>query len=356
MSVTVKSTVVRKPFLLTPKDRGIQARQSNDLFKLSMSSITYFIKEGSDTEPEDLMYLESSDQELVLGKRYNTRAFVRKTPLKTTLKKFGIEEKRDIQVEFRKDYLRKKLLPEPTMGSFFIVEKELYHITETSNSGYTDHYSDDDSGNSANIQYVVLGMKIKNSTYNNFDVEEDEKLGTLFFGKQDVKTMSDNHSFLFKKVFAKHIFIENSIDENVDLLYLENLDKNNLPGKRYELPAFVLMNPTSKKLSKFGVYEERDLQIELSYSLSYKYLKRDDIKIEHYDGLPDISSIMIFHGEPYIVLDSSPQYYNGNTEVKIGKLLFAKKLKNSIFKDGASSEQAPEEVITIGSIDPYGDL
>lgn len=336
----------QKTLFFSNQDKDNAIRQASDLFRVSVPSLTYFVREGADKEPEDLIYMESADQELVLGKQYSIRAFVRKVPLVATANKYGLEEMRNLEVGFKVDDFVKRSIPKPIIGSHFIVENEFYKVVNTTNSGYVDHLDN-------YIDYVVIGEKLRNYTFKDFEVLDGEKLSTLFFGSQDIKNLSNNHSFLFKKVFSMHTFIERKYDENVDLLYLENLDKSNLPGVRYELPAFVLTNPTKKKLLKFGIQEERDLQIELSVALSLEYLKKVDTVVGHGDGLPDIGSVMIFRGEPYIILDSTPQYYHGNTEAKIGKNLFAKKLKNSMFVDSKLSEIS-EEIIGAGSIDPYG--
>ncbi len=120
----------------------------------------------------DTLYLEDVNEFLVKGNRYKIPAAVVVTPNRQRLRKFGIESVRDIQlfVSLSAISSRIPIKPgevEPTLGTLFVYEGEVYYITDQDPCHYF--------GNTRRfLSYSLFAKKLRSSIKeSNYIIESD---------------------------------------------------------------------------------------------------------------------------------------------------------------------------------------
>lgn len=323
---------------VSEQDAALISKQQADMYVKSYPKIRFYFRPNDFNI--DLLYSEHPEVNFTLWPYHEVAAFAKYTAQGATLKKFGVEEWRDIQVSLSIPLLQRLGIPLPTAGTVFAVQGEFYLVE--------DAFQIDKVGNtSIKMTMVVFGLKIRPSAIfgaENYPPNRDTTK-TLFGKARDFMYLAKSQADVFMRTTQDLLYIDRDSDSpDFDVLYLEDTTEHKLKGFRYTLPSYVIAEPNKKKLKKFGLESDRAIQVFVSKYLMDKLIPKERYDKNHLSPYPDNGTIVIYENEPFQIVDSDPIYYYGNTEMAVGYVLMAKKLRPSTSTTVEDDTETSEEV------------
>lgn len=159
-------------FWLTPADLRIVAELQADLYRVAITNVEFIDRDfAANFDP---LYLEEAQDYMARGIRYLLPAFVNLEPNRATLKKYGIESERNIQITLPRilaeadmptvrDETQNRDQRYPNIGTLVVFEGELYQVTWAKRAHYfgsTERY----------LTRVLFAKKLRSSSYDEGDV------------------------------------------------------------------------------------------------------------------------------------------------------------------------------------------
>jgi len=291
-------------------DAGFLKSLQGDLYRRAFKKIPIWYREPVETF--DFFYTEDMKQYLESGERQDAPAYVHLEPRKSRLKKYGIEDHRDLLIYFSIAELDRLSLKKPRTGCVVVIEKEYYLITDVIPQNYLGH-----TGKYSTL--VAFGVKQKVSSIESM-AEIPEPVpdkNSIFAPKNDYNFISGLTSVAHKKTFSKINVLKRSPDHSHDVFYGEAWNEN-WPGTRFIVDGYLNLTPQKSTLYKYGLEKQRVIMAVFS---------RENLKNINLDV--DVDCFLIVEGEPYQVTYFYHKYFFGNTEEWSTLVVFGVKYKPS---------------------------
>lgn len=346
-----------KQLFLPARDRRMMAKYQAGVYKATFQDALYMKNKGE--EIFDPLYLENVDDRANIGDTYHVKIFVHLEPQSGEFTSEGMIKERKAQIDFSLEYLKERKIPYPTLGDMVLIEKELYRVLGIVKRDYFDHTF-------TPLVYAVVASKVRPSSINNYEdiIDQEIPKSPLLLPEKDANFIARQFASYHERAFSKITFIDRNFDStDFDSFYMEDIEDWKVKGVRYEIPCYVRLNPNETRLKDIGVDVERDIEISMSKKLAEKYIPREKLygsenasEFGNRFKYPNVGTVFLVEGEPYVVTFYHPEYYFGNiyreSDRNLGITLFGKKIRPSSFdpKERDFKEDEPEGTVKSGSI------